>query len=418
MRDTTSMSAAELLQQREKRINDAIALREPDRVPVMLIFGFFPARLAGMTFEEAMYDYDKTMQAWVDAMVEFQPDAYEDPFPARFLGTIFERLDYRQMRWPGHGLGSNLSFQYVEEEYMKAGEYDGFLFDQSDFTLRKYWPRIFGALRPFEDLPSLSGIYSYSGLSKLARWDTPEIAGALDSLMAAAKEAKKMLAGSDAFTEKMRQLGFPPQFGAMAHAPFDVLSDFLRGTIGAMLDMYRMPDKLLNALEQIFPMTIQNGLAAKQRGVPRVFIPLHKGIDSFMSPDQFKTFYWPTLKRLILALVAEGLNPFVFWEGDCTSRLELIGDIPRGKAVYMFEATDIFKAKEVLGDIVCFRGNVPISLLMAGTPNDVRAYCKKLIDVVGKGGGFIMDTSTNLDDAKPENLKAMIEFTKEYGRYT
>ena len=137
-----------------------------------------------------------------------------------------------------------------------------------------------------------------------------------------------------------------------------------------------------------------------------------------MSPEQFKTFYWPTLKRLILALIDEGLNPFVFWEGDCTSRLELIGDIPKGKAVYMFEATNIFKAKEILGDVVCIRGNVPISLLIAGTPDDVRAYCKKLIDIVGKKGGFIMDASTNLDDAKPENLKAMIEFTKEYGRYT
>src|SRR3989339_1901097 len=149
VRSTTTMSSADLLQEREKRINDAIALREPDRVPVMLIFGFFPARLAGMTFEEAMYDYDKTMQAWVDAMAEFQPDAYEDPFPGRFLGKIFERLDYKQLRWPGHGVGSNLSFQYVEEEYMKADDYDAFLSDPSDFMLRKYWPRIFGSLRAF-----------------------------------------------------------------------------------------------------------------------------------------------------------------------------------------------------------------------------------------------------------------------------
>ena len=54
-------SPADLLQERERRINDAIALREPDRVPVMCIFGFFPARFAGITFEEAMYDYDKGM---------------------------------------------------------------------------------------------------------------------------------------------------------------------------------------------------------------------------------------------------------------------------------------------------------------------------------------------------------------------
>ncbi len=417
MRSTASRSPEDLLQQREKRINDAIALREPDRVPVMFIFGFFCARVGGITFEEAMYDYDKTMQSWIKAMVEFQPDAYDDPFTSRFFGRILERLDYKQFRWPGHGVRSDLSFQYVEDEYMKANEYDAFLSDPSDFMLRKYWPRIFGSLQAFENLFSIPGLYSYSGFGKLATLDTPETSRALGDLMAAAKEARRMLAGSAEYSEKMRHLGFPPQFGAMAHAPFDVISDFLRGTVGAMLDMYRKPAKLLEAVEQIYPAMFQNGLGAKRNGIPRVFMPLHKGIDSFMSPDQFKTFYWPTLKRLILAFIDEGLNPFVFWEGDCTSRLELIGDIPRGKAAYMFESTNIFKAKEILGDVVCIRGNVPLSILVAGTPNDVKDYCKKLIDVVGKGGGFIMDASTNLDDAKPENLKAMIEFTKEYGQY-
>ena len=417
VRSTPSISAADLLQQRERRIHDAIALRTPDQVPVMCIFGFFPARVAGITFEDAMYDYDKTMQAWVKAMVEFQPDAYDDPFTSRFFGRVLECLDYKQFRWPGHGVGSNLTFQYVEDEYMKADEYGALLTDPSDFMLRRYWPRIFGSLTAFENLFSIPGFYSYAGFGKLAALDTPEMAKALEDLMSAAREARRMLSGSAEYGEKMNQLGFPPQFGAMVHAPFDVISDFLRGTVGAMLDMYRMPNKLLEAVEQIYPFMFQNGLGAKKIGIPRIFMPLHKGIDSFMSPEQFKTFYWPTLKKLILAFIEEGLNPFVFWEGDCTSRLELIGDIPKGKAVYMFEATDIFKAKEVLGDVVCIRGNVPLSLLIAGTPDDVKTYCKKLINVVGKGGGFIMDASANLDDAKPENLKAMIEFTKEYGRY-
>jgi hypothetical protein len=85
--------STDLLQEREKRINDAIALREPDRVPVMSMFGFLPAKIAGITFEEAMYDYDKTMQAWTRAMVEFEPDAYDDPYPSRYWGKIMERLD-------------------------------------------------------------------------------------------------------------------------------------------------------------------------------------------------------------------------------------------------------------------------------------------------------------------------------------
>jgi uroporphyrinogen-III decarboxylase len=85
--------------------------------------------------------------------------------------------------------------------------------------------------------------------------------------------------------------------------------------------------------------------------------------------------------------------------------------------VYYFERTDIFRAKDGLGDVVCIRGNVPLSILNSGTVDDIKAYCKKLIDKVGKGGGFIMDCSTEAADAKPENLKAMFDFTKTYGVY-
>jgi uroporphyrinogen-III decarboxylase len=187
----------------------------------------------------------------------------------------------------------------------------------------------------------------------------------------------------------------------------------MRGTKGAMLDLYRRPDKIIEMTEKLLPLMIKIGLAAKARGVPRVLIPLHKGMDKFLSLDQFKTFYWPTLKRLIEALVKEDCVPIVFWEGDVTSRLELIGDIPKGKAVYHFEQTDMATAKSVIGGQVCIKGNVPLSILMFGTPSDVKTYCRNLIKTVGKGGGFILDSSTVIDNAKPENVKAMFDSVKE-----
>ena len=75
-------------------------------------------------------------------------------------------------------------------------------------------------------------------------------------------------------------------------------------------------------------------------------------------------------------------------------------------------------AKEALGDIACVAGNVPISMLNTGTPDDVRDYCKNLIDVAGKGGGYIMTSGGVIDKAKTENVRAMIEVTKEYGVYS
>lgn len=410
-------TATELYAEREKRVNDAIRLATPDRVPVVGLFGFMPAIYKGMTAAEAMYDEEKMFQAWVDVTCEFAPDMYDNPYSMRFLGPLLEALDYKALKWPGHDAGIG-SYQYVEGEYMKADEYDSFLSNPSDFMMRTFWPRIFGALAPFSQLPPLHHVISYyMGITALAAFDNPEVVRAMDSLMKAAKQAKRLIAGATAYAEKMKELGFPAQYGGVSQAPFDTLSDFMRGTKGAMLDLYRRPDKILEATEKLLPMMIEMGSQAKRRGIPRVFIPLHKGLDGFMSDEQFRTFYWPTLRRLVLALIDQDIVPSLLWEGDCSSRLETIGDIPPGKAVYCFERTDMFKAKAILGKTVCLRGNVPLSLLSTGSREDVKDYCKKLIDVVGKEGGFILDSATSLDDAKPENVRTMIDFTKEYGVY-
>ena len=64
---------AELFAEREKRITDAIALKVPDRVPIILSFGFLAAKRAGITYEEAMYDPVKMTSAWSKAMSDFDP---------------------------------------------------------------------------------------------------------------------------------------------------------------------------------------------------------------------------------------------------------------------------------------------------------------------------------------------------------
>jgi len=334
-------------------------------------------------------------------------------------GPLLDMVDFKQIRWPGHGVSPDHSFQFVEEEYMKAEEYDAFLEDPSDYIVRTYLPRIYGALASFKLLPPLRSMMTgYAAAHLIAAMARPEIATAIEALSRAGRELLRWRSVMDSLQEELSGLGFPSCAQSIAVAPYDVIGDFLRGTRGVMLDMYRRPDKLIKATEKVLPMQLQAGVfIAKRSGNPRVFIPLHKGADSFMSLEQFKTFYWYTLKKLITGLIDEGLTPWVFIEGDYTSRLDIIKDIPRGKAIYHFELTDIFKAKEVLGDIVCIRGGVPNSLLCTGNPQEVKDHCKKLIDVVGRGGGFIMDSGAVIDEAKPENIKTMVDFTKKYGIY-
>lgn len=409
----------ELYKEREKRIDDAIQLKVPDRVPFAPFLTFFPVKYAGISFEEAMHDYDKLALAVKKVVLDFQPDVCPDVFRILAWGPTLEILDYKQLVWPGHGGNPNVTYQFVEGEYMKAEEYDAFLSDPSDFLMRVFLPRAYGALEPLKMLHPLPWAWYIRMVPYVSVFGIPEVAGALESLIKAGAEAQRMISKATELTKEMESLGFPRQFVSSANAPFDYIGDYLRGTRGIMLDMYRNPDKLLEAIEKLLPVIIEQATSVtKIAGVNRVFIPIHKGIDGFMSPEQFKTFYWPTLKKLMLALIDAGLTPNPFFEGDCTSRLEIIRDIPRGKAVYWFERTDLVKAKEVLGDRVCIEGGVPSSLLITGTPEDVKAYCKKLIDVVGKGGGFIMNGDTGIpDEAKIENVRAMADFTREYGVY-
>jgi uroporphyrinogen-III decarboxylase len=146
-------------------------------------------------------------------------------------------------------------------------------------------------------------------------------------------------------------------------------------------------------------------------------MPLHKGADGFMSAKQFEKFYWPSLKKVILALIDEGITPLLFAEGGYNSRLEVVQELPQGKVVWHFDQTDMQKAKEVLGGKACLMGNVPSSVLFSATIPEVKAHCKKLIETAGKNGGFILANGAVLDDGKPENLRALIESAKEYGTY-
>jgi hypothetical protein len=397
----------ELYNERMKRVNDVIQLKTPDRVPIVPFFSFFVAKYAGIDYKTVMYDYDQLYLSAKEIITDFEPDMCQNFFSSLALGPTFKILDYKQLKWPGNGVAPNVTYQYVEDEYMKADEYNDFLFDPSGFTLRTMLPRICGALEPFSMLSPLTWAYYIRMVPTVASFGIPEVTESFHSLLRAGAEATKMSLKANAYIKEMEALGFPCQYGASVNAPFDYIADTLRGTKGAMMDMYRQPEKLLEMSEKVTPIMVDLAISSfKRTGVNRVLIPLHKGPDGLMSLDQFNKFYWPSLKKLMCGLIDKGLVPCPLFEGDYTSRLEIIGDMPKGKCIYWFERTDIFKAKAVLGDHICIRGNVPATLLCTGTPQDIRDYCKILIDIVGKDGGFIMDGGIGIpDEAKVENVK-------------
>jgi uroporphyrinogen-III decarboxylase len=247
---------------------------------------------------------------------------------------------------------------------------------------------------------------------------SPEVAEALDALRKVSEESMKAVMHIQAFAQKSKEKGFPMDSDSFTQAPFDLLADFFRGSKGIMLDMYRRPETVIKACEEVLPFLLDRALLpARATGNPRVFIPLHWGMDGFLSREQYLKFYWPTLRELILALIKEGVYPYPFFEGMYMSRLDIIKDIPPGKACYKFESIDMAKAREVLGEGIALRGGIPVSLLVTGTPDQVKEHVKRLIKTVAERGGLIIDAGTVLDHAKPENVKALFDAGREYGVY-
>jgi uroporphyrinogen-III decarboxylase len=136
-----------------------------------------------------------------------------------------------------------------------------------------------------------------------------------------------------------------------------------------------------------------------------------------MSPKQFEKFYWPSLKKVIQGLIKEGIRPELFAEGTYNSRLETVNEFSKAEVSWLFDRTDMAAAKKILGSTCCISGNVPSSLMVTGSPAEVKEYCRKLIDVCAPGGGFILTGGAHVDQGNPDNLRAMMEAAKEYGRY-
>jgi len=413
-----SPEAAKAYKVRAQRMVDVLNVKEPDRVPVSLPVGNLALIMAGVSMHEAMYDIEKGIRA-CDAFNEKYSEEleyYAVPWVAP--GKAMEILDYKLYAWPGHGLSKNApNYQFVEGEYMKVEEYKDLVRDPSDFWLRTYLPRIFGAFEGFRMVSPLPDILEIP-TGQLMPLAFPQVQDALQRMIDAGKDLQRRNEISAKLMSFPPAHGFPSTMGTITVAPFDAIGDTLRGTKSIMMDMFRHADELLEALDKMTELIIHSILNAPNFSrLLTVMFPLHKGADGWMSPKQFDTFYWPTMKRVMDAFIEEGIICSLFAEGGYNTRLESVKDFPKGSVVWWFDQSDMVKAKKILGDKFCIQGNVPSSLIVTGTPKDVKERCRKLIEDCGKGGGYVLGAGCIADDPKLENLRAMMEAVREYGVY-
>ena len=203
-------------------------------------------------------------------------------------------------------------------------------------------------------------------------------------------------------------------------APMDIIADKLRGYLGLVDDLHERRDKVLAACEALLPhlLHVARSTADPDRLVP-VGYWMHRGGVPFVSPEIFKNVYWPTVRPIIEELWADGIQTLFYAEGKWDKHLESFAELPDRSIVYHVDQGNIARTHQILGHKFCLSGGISNVILAHGTPDDVRRRCKEVIDIAARDGGYIMDASAIVqNDAKVENIKAMTDFTREYGVYS
>jgi len=228
------------------------------------------------------------------------------------------------------------------------------------------------------------------------------------------------------FVEEWRQRGVPVMSGDLLIDPQMALS-LLRTLPQFTLDLYRRPDKVQAALDAMVDDITEDSLEAMHaseprpsNGIPGIMIACERGSGQYYNLKLFERFVWPYIKKMVLAWAAEGYITTLHFDTDWTLNLPYLLELPPKTCICELDSTtDIFKAKEILKDHMCIMGDVPPSLSSHGMPEEMEAYCKRLIDIVGRDTGFILSNGCAVPpDTKDENFKVMIDTARNYYPYS
>ncbi|MCR5666553.1 MAG: hypothetical protein K6G01_06955 [Eubacterium sp.] len=409
-----------LFEERMKLLDDTVAGRRTDRVLTAPFFTYLPILLYDdTTIADTMKDWRNAIPSYYRYHEEFQPDLCYGP-EAIFPGSALESLDCKYVRWPGkHFPESRVGFQVVDSEYMKADEYLEYAEDPTGFLMKKILPRHFGKLEGLESLDFSMAIWHGMLYTTLGSLD-PRVKTAFDAILDCGKIMGEQVAADGEYYATMAQKGFPSGADLVTSAPFDIFNDTLRGFMNISMDLYDCPDEVEEAVKaatKIQVRYLRNTI--KSRPMKIIGFMLHNGFDMFMSKENFERFYWPGLKASIDVCVENNVIPWLYVEDSYMQKLDILErDVPEGKVIFTFAGTNDMKAiKERWGGRYALKGGLQGSVLEHGEPEDVIKMTKEAIDIYAPGGGLMLDSDVTLDDAKPENLKALFETAHNYMKY-
>lgn len=384
------------------RYTAAMRNDKADRIPIRPFTAEFAAKYAGYTCQEVTHDIPRALDAVIHCAKDFDWDDMVGNMVYVWTG-LTEAIGLRYYGAPGIGIPPDVGFQYIEppkgEAFMEAEEYPALIADPTGFLLNTWLPRV-------------SRDVVAPGTPSTYRNNLALLKGGMAML--------HYFTALGAHNERLRvECGMPAAIGGILKAPLDIIGDKLRGYYGLVDDLIERPHEVLAACQALMPhlMHVAYTSADPNRMAP-IAIWLHRGCVPFVTQEHFETIFWPTLRPILETLWARGYQVLVYAEGNWDAHLERFADLPERSIIYHVDRGDIFAAHEVLGRRFCISGGVPNSVLAVGTPDEVREHCRRIIDGVAQDGGYIMDAGAIVqNDATVDNMRAMTDFTRDYGVY-
>ncbi len=397
----TDMEA--LYQQRLSRYVTAMRNEKPDMVPIRPFVAEFTGTYAGYSCQALAHDFQQAFDAACRCAADFDWDAVVANMVYVWTG-LAQAADLVYYGIPGIDVPPDRGFQYreppEEDAFMRPDEYDQLIEDPTGFLYHVWLPRVARPVarlgQPVTEAHNLS--FLKGGMSMMLYF----------------------LSFPGQVARLRRESGTVSAISGIFKAPMDIIADKLRGYMGLVHDLMEQPDKVLAACEALMPYLCQVAMsgADPDKNVP-IGYWMHRGCVPMVTPDQFNNIYWPTVKPIIEELWAAGHQTLFYAEGNWDHHLESFAELPDQSIVYHVDQGDIFQAHKVLGHKFCLSGGIPNFLLAYRSPEEVRAYCRKVIDGVARDGGYIMDASAIMqNDSRVDNVRAMTECTREYGVYS
>ncbi len=327
-----------------EKLDRAIALKPTPEIPVYPHIVTFAGRCAGITQAE-LFSSNKAWLAACDKTFERvgKPDVV---FPLNPCDTAY--IESMKVKLPGQGAGPRRALP------VRGGR------DHAGLRLRRDPREGLERLehRVHEDASSRRPWHGWLGSLKVL-W------GFIRAGMNTGKNIKHW-----------KEQGMPVMFHTGVAPPFDVFS-LSRSLRPFYRDLFDIPEKVKKAVDVGTDAMIKLGIAnAKRAKGDRVAIFAMRSSASFISPKIFDEISFPSIKRMVEGYHAAGLISVLHCDGNWDLMIPRFRELPRASCVVELDgATNIRKAREVLADHLCIKGDVRAAMLVAGQE--------------GRGGGLL-----------------------------